>query len=195
MTDVNEAPTDVTLSNNAIAENSASGSTVGTFSTVDPEPGDAHVYDLVPGSGDTDNASFTITGNQLKTAAVFNYETKSSYSIRVRASELAPPFGGGQAFYRQFTINITDVNEAPTDIGLSGNSIAENSASGTVVGNLSTTDPDSEAPIAIAWLAARAVLITLHSRSAVINSRLPRSSITKPRPVTAFACARRIRVY
>ena len=40
-------------------------------------------YTLVTGTGSTDNGSFTINGNQLKTAASFNYETKNSYSIRV----------------------------------------------------------------------------------------------------------------
>ncbi|MBW4681149.1 MAG: FG-GAP repeat protein [Microcoleus vaginatus WJT46-NPBG5] len=36
----------------------------------------------------------------------------------------------------------TPVNLAPTDISLAGNSVNENSLSGTVIGTLSTTDPD-----------------------------------------------------
>ena len=42
---------------------------------------------VLTGTGDTDNASFQITGSTLKTNAVFNFETKSSYSIRVRSTD------------------------------------------------------------------------------------------------------------
>ena len=34
-----------------------------------------------------DNAVFSIDGNSLKTAAVFNFEAKSGYSIRVKTTE------------------------------------------------------------------------------------------------------------
>ena len=56
-----------------------------TLAGVDPDIGDTLNYTLVPGSGSTDNSRFTIDGNQLKAAAVFDYETKRSYSIRVRS--------------------------------------------------------------------------------------------------------------
>jgi len=41
----------------------------------------------VSGSGDADNASFTILGDQLMTAASFDFEAKSSYSVRVRTTD------------------------------------------------------------------------------------------------------------
>ena len=41
------------------------------------------------------------------------------------------------------TINVTDVNESPTDITMPGGSVAENSAAGTLVATLSTVDPDA----------------------------------------------------
>ncbi|WP_180981299.1 cadherin repeat domain-containing protein, partial [Cylindrospermopsis raciborskii] len=85
-----------------------------------------------------DNSSFTIDGGQLKTAAAFNFETKNSYSIRVRSTDQ-----GGLFFDKELIINVTNVNEAPTDLTLSATTIAENQAIGTVVGNLSTTDPDT----------------------------------------------------
>ena len=40
------------------------------------------------------------------------------------------------------TIIVTGVNDAPTDINLSNSTVAENSAIGTLIGNLSTLDPD-----------------------------------------------------
>src|SRR5262245_31313658 len=82
---VNEAPTDIALSPSSVNENQPVGTVVGSFSTTDPDAGDTHTYTLVAGVGSTDNGSFTIAGNQLQTAAVFDLETKSSYSIRVQS--------------------------------------------------------------------------------------------------------------
>ncbi|WP_287627446.1 MULTISPECIES: Calx-beta domain-containing protein [unclassified Microcystis] len=42
-----------------------------------------------------------------------------------------------------FNITINNVNEAPTNIQLSKNNIDENSPNGTVIGTLTTTDPDA----------------------------------------------------
>jgi hypothetical protein len=103
---VNAAPTDVLLSNNSIAENSVSGTVVGTLSTSDPDAGDTHTYSLVSGTGALDNGSFTIDGGSLKTAAVFDFETKSSYSIRVRTTDAV-----GLTFERAITVSVTNVKE------------------------------------------------------------------------------------
>ncbi|HEX3131734.1 MAG TPA: cadherin domain-containing protein, partial [Thermoanaerobaculia bacterium] len=137
VTNANEQPTDIALSPSAINENQASGTPVGTFSTIDPDTGDTFTYTLVAGAGSTDNGSFTISGNQLLTGAVFDFETKSSYSIRVRSTD-----AGGLFFEKAFTITVNNLNEGPTDIALSNATLAENQASGTAVGNFSTTDPD-----------------------------------------------------
>jgi mRNA-degrading endonuclease HigB of HigAB toxin-antitoxin module len=137
VTNVNEAPTNISLSNNTVAENEPVNTVVGTLSTSDPDVGDTHTYTLVSGDGSTDNASFNILGNSLRTSAVFNYETKNSYTIRIRSTD-----AGGLYFEKAFTINVTNVNEAPTNISLSNNTVAENAAVNTVVGTLSTSDPD-----------------------------------------------------
>ncbi len=134
----NTAPTDITLSSTSVAENAASGTAVGTLSATDADADDTHTYTLVSGTGDTDNASFTITGSTLSTAAVFDFETKSSYSVRVRVTD-----AGGLTFEKVFTIGVTDVNDAPTNINASASSVAENAASGTTVASLSATDADA----------------------------------------------------
>jgi hypothetical protein len=82
--DPNAAPTDILLSNARVPENSASGTTVGALSTIDPDGTSTHTYSLVSGAGSADNASFTIVGSTLKVFSSFNYETTSTYSIRVR---------------------------------------------------------------------------------------------------------------
>ncbi|WP_342442187.1 InlB B-repeat-containing protein [Lysinibacillus sp. FSL K6-0075] len=135
VTELNEGPTDITLSSLTVAENEPVGTVVGTFSTTDPNVGDTFTYSLVAGTGATDNSSFTIDGNQLKTAEIFDYETKNNYSVRIKVSDST-----NNLYEKAFTISISDVNEAPTDISLSPTSIAENQPLGTKVGTLSTTD-------------------------------------------------------
>jgi hypothetical protein len=134
ITDVNEAPTDITLSNSTIAENQPINTVVGSFSTTDPDAGETFNYSLVSGTGDTDNGSFNISGTQLRSSEVFDVETKSSYSIRVRTSD------GALSYDEAFTITVTFSNQAPTDITLSNSSVAENSSVNTLVGTLTTSD-------------------------------------------------------
>ena len=138
ITNANEAPTDITLLDNNIPENSSTGTTVGQFSTTDPDAGNTFTYTLVSGVGDTNNSSFNISGNKIQSSEVFNYEVKNTYSVRVRSTDQ-----GGLYREESFTINVTNVNETPTNISLSNSSIDENVATGTTVGTLSTTDPDA----------------------------------------------------
>ena len=130
ITQLNDAPTALALSSTSISENSTIGTAVGTLSNTDPDSGNI-TYSLVSGSGDTDNASFTVDGTSLKTAVSLDYETKNSYSIRLNVND------GNDFYAKSFTITVTDVNESPTDLALSSTSIAENSATGTEVGTLS----------------------------------------------------------
>ncbi|NBP51730.1 MAG: cadherin repeat domain-containing protein, partial [Actinobacteria bacterium] len=110
---VNDTPTDITLTGATIAENAASGTTVGMLSTADVDAGDTFTYVLVSGTGDTDNAAFTLVGGSLKTAASFDFETKASYTIRIRAAD-----AGGLSFEKALVISVTDVNEAPVSVAL-----------------------------------------------------------------------------
>ena len=66
------------------------------------EHGSVHtcVYTLVDGAAD--NASFTIFGNILKTAAVFDAATKSSYTVRIRVQE-----DNGNSLEQSFTISVS----------------------------------------------------------------------------------------
>jgi gliding motility-associated-like protein len=134
---VNETPTDITLSNNTVSENQPVGTTVGNFSTTDPDVGNTFTYSILPVF---DAAVFSLSGAKgatLQTNAIFDYETRQSYQITIRTTDQ-----GDSIFDKTFTINIQNINEPPTDISLSNNTVAENQSSGTAVGNLSTIDPD-----------------------------------------------------
>ncbi|MBD2612950.1 cadherin repeat domain-containing protein, partial [Nostoc punctiforme FACHB-252] len=134
----NNAPTGLTLSTTSINENVAANSVVANLSTIDPDIGDTFTYTLVTGTGSTDNSVFSIVDNQLRINSSPNFEAKNSYSIRVRTTDQR-----GLSFESPFTININNVNETPTAIALSAASINENVAANSVVGNFSTTDPDT----------------------------------------------------
>ncbi len=107
---VNDAPTDISLDNSSVAENQHYGTAVGDFSTTDPDAGDTFTYSLVSGDGDDGNAWFMIVGSQLQAAAVFDYETRNSYSIRVRTTD------SGALYYEEaFIITVTDVYDPPVN--------------------------------------------------------------------------------
>lgn len=108
--DVSQVPTDISLSASSIAENNLENAVVGSLSTIDPDSSDAHSYSLVAGPGGSDNASFNISENSLRANGTLDYESKSSYSVRVRSTDL-----GGGSFEKAFVINVTDVNETPSD--------------------------------------------------------------------------------
>ncbi|MDD2699058.1 MAG: BspA family leucine-rich repeat surface protein, partial [Arcobacteraceae bacterium] len=116
---VNDAVTDINLSSNTIAENSAGDITIGTLSSTDIDVGDTHTYSFC---GGTDDANFSISGSELKANAVFDYEMKSSYSICVRTTD-----SGNATFDKNITLNVTNVNETPIIISNAITSINEKS--------------------------------------------------------------------
>ena len=71
------------------------------LSSVDVDAGDTHTYTLVSGEGDTDNNSFKISGDTLVTNEVFDYETKSTYFVRIQTDD-----GNGGTFSKSFTISV-----------------------------------------------------------------------------------------
>ena len=108
---VNVAPSDIALANSSIDENNAVNDVIGGLSATDANTSDTHTYSLVAGTGDTDNASFTISGSDLVAAAVFDYETKSTYSVRIAVDD-----GKGGTFEKAFALTVTDVMNASQTI-------------------------------------------------------------------------------
>ncbi|MFQ6171951.1 Ig-like domain-containing protein [Oryzobacter sp. R7] len=134
----NSDPTDIALSPSAVAENQPPGTTVGSLSTTDADPGDTFTYTLVSGTGDTDNGLFQVDGTSLETAAVLSAEDGATRSVRVQTEDSA-----GGTFTKVLTVTVTDVNEAPTSLALSPRSVDENEPAGTTVGALSASDEDT----------------------------------------------------
>ena len=135
------APTAITLSESVVNENQPSGTSVGTLADTDSDAEDTAAFALVSGNGSTDNAFFQIVGNLLQTAASFDYETKNSYSVRIRVTD-----SGGLSYEQSFTIGISNLNEPPAFSGYSL-AAAKNSMASILVAKLltRTSDPEDDA--------------------------------------------------
>jgi Ca2+-binding RTX toxin-like protein len=122
-----------------INENVLPASIIGTLSSVSPALNNTFSYSLTTGAGSENNDKFTINGNQLQINESPDFEAQSSYSIRVKTIDRAGLIGE-----KQLSIGINDLNEAPSQLTISSNQIDTNSSSGSTVGKLSVTDPDTK---------------------------------------------------
>ncbi|WP_102348305.1 DUF4347 domain-containing protein [Bacillus sp. Marseille-P3661] len=140
ITSPNEAPTGITLSKSSVAENSPVGTTIGILNTTDPDAGDTFTYSLI--SGDTEN--FSISGNELRTNGVLDFESTNSYSVTVRVTD-----SGGLTFDENFTIVVSNVNEAPVlnqnSVNLTGTNEDTTTSEITISSFLDLTEHDSGA--------------------------------------------------
>jgi hypothetical protein len=155
--DVPEAPTDIILTSNTLAENSGAGAVIGELLCRDPEvgkaPGQTCSYDLVG----TNAAQFRLVKNgtavMLASNGDFDFEKQSPAVISLQVT--ATDASGLASVPKTLQIEIVDVNEKPNNVLLvtvnppfpmDGNSIAikENTAVGTKLGVISAEDPDAD---------------------------------------------------
>lgn len=141
--DVNEfsvtTPTDTDGDANTVAEDAGAGVVVEVTAYAQDADGTTntvtysfdHVDDSAGGRFQIDANSGVVT----TTAVGFDFETDASHIILVRATSTDTSFAE-----ESFTIDVIDVNAAPTDIGIGGTLIDENEPIGTVVGGLGVTD-------------------------------------------------------
>jgi len=145
--DANEAPTDITLSNTAIPEDSTPGTPVGVLRVADPDGtvgavGDSQTFEITAGNA---AGLFSLNGNVLEVAAGADLDfdarpgesDNNLHSVTVTTTD-----SGGAQLTEEFIIEITDVNVAPIDIILGGNDVTEGASSGTLIGQLTADDPD-----------------------------------------------------
>lgn len=103
----NYPPNDLQLASSTIEEGKGIGTVVGELKASDSNVDDAHTFSLISG----DLESFTILGNQLLTAEVFDFETKSQYELVVRVSDRE-----GDTFDKNFQIQVLDVDEVAPEL-------------------------------------------------------------------------------
>ena len=90
--DLNEAPSDIQLDDNVVAENEPVGTDVGMLSTIDEDAGDSHTYAWCP---NPPVVPFEIVGNVIQTTEVLNHEVQATYNVCVRSTDSGNPALGG----------------------------------------------------------------------------------------------------
>ncbi|WP_300670964.1 C25 family cysteine peptidase [Desulfoluna sp.] len=109
--DVQTAGMELTLDSHLVSENQPVGTRVGNLFTSDPAG--THTFELVSGTGDEDNGFFAINGEALQTSAVFDFEARNHYTIRVRVND-----GSTSSFEKSFLITVENVDEDTDDDGI-----------------------------------------------------------------------------
>ncbi|NEQ41702.1 MAG: calcium-binding protein, partial [Okeania sp. SIO3I5] len=104
----NNQPTDISLDNNTVAENSENGTVVGTLTTTDSDTDDTHTYTLL----DDGDGRFVVDGDRILVAngSLLDFENNTTHTITVRTTDSGEP---AESFDEQVTINVTDVDEIP----------------------------------------------------------------------------------
>ncbi|MCW1922931.1 DUF1080 domain-containing protein [Luteolibacter arcticus] len=130
-------PFNLQLDQSSIPENQPAGTAVGTLSAAHDHSGEAITFSLPAGA--VDNALFSINGGILAAASSFDYERRSSYQVRVRATDEA-----GLHSEATFVIHVSDVagEHAPRRILLTNAVLPPDHAAGALVGRLLMDDED-----------------------------------------------------
>ena len=165
VSDVNEAPSITSGSVGAARENDAASTVVYTVLASDPDANANLTYAL---SG-ADSSLFAINDRgEVTFVASPDYEGgQKVYHIMVDVAD--GPAGGLNTLSasKAVTINVSDVNEAPSITSGSVGSARENDAASTVVYKVVASDPDANANLTYALSGADASLFAINDRGEV----------------------------
>lgn len=130
--DVNEAPSDLNVTTFPILENQMS-QLVAEVLVIDPDAGDTHDITL-------SDDRFAVQGNQIFLAAgiALDFETENVVTLTITATD-----AGGLSISRTVTLEVIDVNDAPTAIVATTYAVPEN-ATGVLVADILVEDPDAD---------------------------------------------------
>ena len=99
-------PTDISLSATSFNENIPQLSTIALLSTNDQDDSE-FTYQLISGNGDEDNAQFVVKNNELLIRNTPDYETKSSYSVRLKTTDSV-----GASYEEAITLSVNDLRDS-----------------------------------------------------------------------------------
>lgn len=98
----NSAPTEISIDNVDIDENTALMTAVGAISVIDPDSDDTHTLSLI-NDGD---GLFALDGSNLVVNGTLDFESATSHEITLRATD-----AGGLSFDQTVTINVNNLLE------------------------------------------------------------------------------------
>lgn len=105
--DTNDTPTGIELDNIYIAETAPSNSLVGHLAAIDEDSADTFSYWFTNGVGDTGNSAFSISGSNLLTDSLLDYDTTNFYSLRVVAAD-----SGGETTTGILAVSVVNIVES-----------------------------------------------------------------------------------
>ena len=161
-------PYDLKIDGASVPENQPSGTPIGELSATHDSLGETLTFSLPAGAAD--NALFSINGAVLTTALPFDYERRSSYQIRVRATDEA-----GLSSEASVNISVGDVatESAPRRILLTNSVLPPDHQAGALVGRLLIDDADLGDLPNIEFQSNRADLVAQESFAYPANADLP----------------------
>ncbi|AQR66388.1 hypothetical protein BXU06_16045 [Aquaspirillum sp. LM1] len=172
VSDVNEAPTNISLSASSVAENTSTATalTIGALTSTDPDAGNTLTYSIVGGA---DQARFQVSGSnlQFKAGTVLDYETQNSYAVAVRSTDQ-----GGLTYDKTLTITLTDANDTPLLTAPGTQTITL--ATATALTGISVADQDAGSASLSVTLAASAGTLAATSGGGVTVTGSGSASLT-----------------
>jgi len=127
----------ILLNRYEIIENSSLVNPVAEISLSNNEGSGTYTYFLWDGDGQNDNASFRIEGTKLYLKDAPDYESQSTYNVRIAG------FGKDESEIENFIqLQIIDQPEPPDSISLSNLIVPENTAIGSSVATIRSHDQD-----------------------------------------------------
>ncbi|MCG7392258.1 cadherin domain-containing protein [Microvirga sp. ACRRW] len=139
---INEAPTDIVAIGGPVDENTSNNVFVCSLGVIDQDSSGTYLYELVDNAGGRFKIGPDGKSILVANGALLDHETAPFHDITVRVTD------GSHSIERVIRITLNDIaeappNAAPTDIALSSRSVLENAGNGTIIGDLSATDPNA----------------------------------------------------
>ncbi len=121
-----------------IAENTANGTLVTTVYATDPDASNTYTYSLTNNAGGRFAIDATTGQITVANSSLLNFEAATSHIITVRVTDQ-----GGLTYDEAVTINLSNVNEAPSFTNLNGTpTYTENGTAVVLDADATITDPE-----------------------------------------------------
>ena len=126
------SPRNIDLSNNIVEERDTGINFVGILSTIDQTVTDSFTYKIIEGQ------EYFYTANDSLKSININYEEQKNVLVKIKSIDKNDNY-----FEKEFNIQVVDINEQPTNIILSSDSVWSYWTINACVGVFSTIDEDT----------------------------------------------------
>ncbi len=144
----------------AVAENSVNGTVVTTVTGVDRDAGNSLTYSLTDSAGGRFAIHNTTGQITVTNGSLLDFEASQTHTVVVRTTDQ-----GNLTYDRTLTISLTNVNEAPTDMGFGSQFVGDAS---TVVSGMATMPSLNDFTLEIKATPRQAITLVAESNSGIL---------------------------